>query len=314
MDMNSDLNHWSNYWNSGNLTSLPQDFLENYDGEIASFWETSFKLLPKQSNILDLCTGNGAIALLACSYSKIFEMDFRVVGVDAAKIEKQSITHKYPHLEGELHNIQFISECKIEDIDLPSAKFELITSQYGIEYCNWQQSAKQVSRLLKPGGYFAFISHAKSTAILKFMEREKEEYESLQSLGLFSVFASYFNRKFRYKETVKKLNKIQKKILELHKLRPSDLFWGVLSFLQRIINMDKTTFVRLEKEIESMYMQYRYAYVRLQDIVAVSHKIDNEPEWYLVFEKEGLKLDKEGEILQTGHHNAGKYYQFSRPE
>jgi len=311
--MNSKLDHWSNYWKAGNLTSLPQDFLENYDGEIATFWKNTFSLLSKQSKVLDLCTGNGAIAILASVYSQINKAEFRVTGVDAANIDKQSIISKYSHLESVLEKIEFISECKIENIDLPSTSFDLITSQYGIEYCDWQKSARQVFRLLKSGGRFVFISHTNSTAILSFMEQEKEEYKVLQDLGLFSALANYFKRKSRYNETVRKLNKIQKKILELHRCKPSDLFVNILGFLQRTISFDKTTFIRLEEEIRFMYDQYIFAYARLQDIVGVSNKIKNEPEWYLAFESKGLKLEGQGDILQAGRHNAGKYYQFIKP-
>ena len=64
------LAQWSDYWAAGNLTSLPSDFAHNYDGEIKAFWFKIFDDLPDKSAILDVCTGNGAVAYLALDFAK----------------------------------------------------------------------------------------------------------------------------------------------------------------------------------------------------------------------------------------------------
>ena len=51
------------------MTSLPQDFAANYDGEVAEFWQAAFAQVPPAGRMIDLCTGNGAIALLAVAYA-----------------------------------------------------------------------------------------------------------------------------------------------------------------------------------------------------------------------------------------------------
>jgi len=308
--MKRKLNHWSNYWKAGNLTSLPQDFQENYKGEIGLFWENTFSLQPKGSNILDLCTGNGAIALLAGVYSANNNTAFKVTGVDAANINKENIVAKYSHLKVLLDNLQFIANSRIENINFPAASFDLITSQYGIEYCDWQESAQQVSKLLKPGGSLVFISHSSSTAILSFMEQEQLEYERLQNFGLFSTLSNFLKNKSSHKETQKKLNRIAKNLQKLHSTKPSDLYRNILAFLQKINSFDKATFKHFEKQIEFQYKQYKFAFARLQDIVWVSNKIKNKPDWYLIYEREGLQLVEQGTILQDGRHNAGNYYKF----
>ncbi len=312
--MNNKLNHWSNYWEGGNLTSLPQDFLENYDGEIGELWKDTFEKLPQQSKLLDLCTGNGAIALLAASYSASNNRDFEILGVDAAKISKDNVQTKFPHMEKLLHKVEFVGECKIEDITLQSNQFDLITSQYGIEYCDWEKTALQVNRLLKPGGRFVFISHANSTAILAYMEQEKIQYEQLKTLGFFSTFTDYFKKKLKHREVQRKLKKVCAHLIEEHKTQASDLFAGLINFLQSLITMEKSRFKQLEGEIEFYYMQHWFAYARLKDVVGVSHKIKEAPGWYKIFEKNGLKLIGNGEILQAGSENAGNYYQFIKPD
>ncbi|TQV86605.1 class I SAM-dependent methyltransferase [Aliikangiella coralliicola] len=313
--MNKNLSHWSNYWQGGNLTSLPQDFLENYDGEIASLWKSAFSLLSSpKSHILDLCTGNGAIALLAAKYSQANQLQMDITGVDAAKISKNSILSKYSHLEELLQAVNFIGECKVEDISLQSDRFDLITSQYGIEYCDWEQVAIQVCRLLKPGAHFVFISHASSTAILSTMEQEKEDYSLLQKAGVFSALAAYLEGRSSHRDMVRKIKKAFKKVNENFAKSQSELLAGVLGFMQKIIITDKGELDKHKDEIRFIYQQHIFAFARLQDVLGVSNKIKENPDWYLVFQEKGLNLVQQGEILQAGSHNAGNFYKFIKPE
>ena len=71
------------------MTSLPQDFTANYDGEVAEFWSTAFKEIPEQGSMIDLCTGNGAIALLAAEQVSKSGHLFEITAVDAAVMSPQ---------------------------------------------------------------------------------------------------------------------------------------------------------------------------------------------------------------------------------
>jgi ubiquinone/menaquinone biosynthesis C-methylase UbiE len=314
LERNNNSSHWSNYWKGGNLTSLPQDFQENYDGEIALFWKNAFNELEPQSEVLDLCTGNGAIALLAASFSEENHRNLKITAIDAAKVEIKNLSSKYTHLEDLLMSINFISECRVEDISLSSDSFDLITSQYGIEYCDWVSTANQISRLLKPGGKLVFISHANSTDILSYMKHEQTEYNEIQKMGFFRCLESYFKNKASFKETIRSLKKINKSLVKFNRKINSSLYAGILNFLNHLINIDKKRFIELQDEIRLFYHQHIYAYARLEDVLAVSKKINDNPDWYLTFEEHGLKLEDSGEILQSGVHNAGKYYKFSKPD
>ena len=82
--------HWSEYWSRGCLTSLPEDFAANYDGEIAEFWRNAFQSVPAGGSVIDLCTGNGAIALLAAEYATREEQDLSITAVDGATVNSAS--------------------------------------------------------------------------------------------------------------------------------------------------------------------------------------------------------------------------------
>jgi len=310
--MTNNLNHWSNYWKNGNLTSLPQDFHENYDGEIAGFWHRHFANLKPNSSILDVCTGNGAIALLAAKYSEQNHLHAQITAVDAARIDINLLKEKYRHLTDSFQCINFISECKVEDIDLPADTFDLITSQYGIEYCNWSLSAIQIARLLKPGGIFICISHAGTTDIVVYMTQEQDEYNILKELGFFAIFNNYFKKNKNHKDTVRSLKKLQVKLSGTVKQNQHGLIPGILNFLQYLINVDKRTFLAQEEKMKSYVHQHIYAYNRLKDVLGVTQKIANNPDWFEVFSNQGLTLEKSGEVLQGGVHNAGTFYKFRK--
>lgn len=310
--MSQESNHWSSYWKSGSITSLPQDFQDNYDGEIGKFWDSQFESLNNDSIILDLCTGNGAIALLAQNFSLKFQKRFNVTGVDAAQINPTAIVKNKPHLSELLDRVNFISNCRVEDINLTSESVDLITSQYGIEYCDWELVAERVYELLKPNGQFAFISHAQSTDIRKTMSEEQRQYMYLDELKVFTLVSNYYKKKKSFGLTLKKLQAAENKLQFAHKNTASQLYASVLQFLQYVLQLDKTRMSKEEKQIDSFCEQHVFAYKRLEDILNVSDKIANYPNWYQVFESAGLKLITSGEVLQGGLHKAGLYYQFQK--
>lgn len=61
------MKHWTNYWrNSGALNSFAEGRVaKGYDGDVKKFWDDKFSLFPTQGEIVDLGTGNGALAILA---------------------------------------------------------------------------------------------------------------------------------------------------------------------------------------------------------------------------------------------------------
>ena len=312
--MSVESNHWSSYWESGSITSLPQDFQDNYDGEIGAFWESQFESLNSNSIILDLCTGNGAIALLAQSFSLKFQKEFNVIGVDAATINTAAIVKNKPHLSELLNRVNFISNCRVEDIDLTSESVDLITSQYGIEYCDWKLVAERVFDLLKPNGEFAFISHAQSTDIRKTMCEEQRQYMFLNELKIFTLVNSYYNHKKSFGLTLKKLKSAETKLQLAQKSISSQLYASVLQFLQYILQLDKARMTTEKRQIVSFCEQHVFAYKRLEDILNVSEKISSVPNWYQVFESAGLSLIASGDVLQGGLHKAGVYYQFKKKD
>jgi len=306
--------HWSDYWSQGCLTSLPQDFDANYDGEVAAFWLDAFREIPVPGRMIDLCTGNGAIALLAAEFSIREDSDLEIVAVDAASISSDAIAEKYPDQLEPLQKIRFISDCRVEDIQLPSDSFDLVSSQYGIEYCVWEQAAHQVFRLLKPGGQLVMVNHTATSDIMKFMEQEHQEYSMLKKSGFFSSIDGYLQGKIQYGSMHSTLSNLYGILSRVLQNGGPPLFRSVHAMLKGALSLNELALEQRRVHLQKYYAQTRYGFDRLTDMLRVNHAIQSDPEWYSVFESAGLELLDSGEIRYHGQHHAGGFLKFRKPE
>lgn len=145
---------WSRFWQFDRVAScLDGDDHANYGAAVAAGWRTFFADLPRGAAVLDLCTGNGAIALLAVEADR----DFRVTGVDRATIDPAAHVRKFADA---LSQITFRGGVSAEALPIADAGIDAVTSQYGIEYTDLDATLAEVVRVLKPGGRCRFVMHA----------------------------------------------------------------------------------------------------------------------------------------------------------
>ena len=158
---------WTRYWQSGTVTTFHGRFANNYDGVVRSYWHGIFDQLPGDARIIDLGTGNGAVALLAARYSHRRQRDFTISAVDFADIDpvrqlagKAAARH--------LPRIRFLRRTRIERTTLPDSTLDLAMSQFGFEYAPADEAVAEVDRILKRcGGLFAAMIHHADSAIVR---------------------------------------------------------------------------------------------------------------------------------------------------
>lgn len=156
--------HWSQYWAQGHQTSFGSCFPTGYEGVIKSHWQKVFKNVIKNSNVLDLCTGNASLIRLAKETMSDFSHS-NFIGVDYAKVDIKDDFEK-------LSNVKLIFEINVEILPLTSSYYDLIISNFGIEYSNLTKSITEISRLLKPGGRVEFICHYYESIIVMTNNKE----------------------------------------------------------------------------------------------------------------------------------------------
>jgi len=149
---------WSQYWQYDRIASCFDGAGQtNYADEIADGWRRFFEALPEGTRILDLCTGNGAAALIAAETARERAGNFRIVAVDQADIDPASHVSRH---EEDYASIIFLRGTGIEALPFPGAGFAAVISQYGIEYTDLERSLPEAVRMVAPGGRLRFVIHA----------------------------------------------------------------------------------------------------------------------------------------------------------
>lgn len=157
---------WSAYWRRGEPTTL-NFFREAYTGELAEFWHALVDALPDAARVLDLATGNGAVAVVVERRSRSLGRRLRIEAVDVAQIDPVAHAGSNPHLRDALQAIHFHPCIPLECTGLAAGAYQLVTSQYGIEYGDLPGAIAEVARLLSPGGRFGAILHSADSNVTR---------------------------------------------------------------------------------------------------------------------------------------------------
>ena len=167
---------WAQFWRHGSVTTFERPGNPNYDGEILDFWELQFGALPKGARVVDLATGNGAVALLAAEYSSRNGMQFEIDALDRAKIQPRKDLEEAAAAQEWLDAVRFRGSAPNESTGLDGECVDLITSQYGFEYGDPAASSREIMRVLKPGGRLAFIIHHVNSVVVREAQEGLEQH------------------------------------------------------------------------------------------------------------------------------------------
>jgi ubiquinone/menaquinone biosynthesis C-methylase UbiE len=155
------MQHWTDYWKNTNaLNSFAEgEQGKGYQKEIADFWEGQFKQLDSNATVVDLGTGNGAIAVLAQQFSKNKQLNWNVIGIDAANIEPHKLKVKDKLIKQSLSDINFIANTQIEKAPFETESVDAFISQFAFEYSDLEQSLERCFNCLKPCGIISILTH-----------------------------------------------------------------------------------------------------------------------------------------------------------
>lgn len=159
-----DLEHWRHYHESGALSTCPTAPDGGYDGEIKHSWFDFFANLPEKSHIVDIATGNGAVAVIAVEASIKNHLSLHVSGTDLANIDPVKFV---PFHKSMLQHINFYPGVSSEKLPFQQESVDAITAQYGLEYSSIAECLDEFKRILKPHGVCQFIMHHAESELAK---------------------------------------------------------------------------------------------------------------------------------------------------
>ena len=179
------LSIWDRYWQADRIASCFDVIGRNYDEALLRDWRVFFMSLENGARLLDLCTGNGAIALVAAEVSAAHNKLFHIEAVDSAAIDPpRHVSREADHFQ----TIQFHAGASVEALPFPDAAFDAVSSQYGIEYADLQKAVAEAARVLVPGGRLRFVLHAAEGQVALGSSREISDCRQLAlKSGLFKA-------------------------------------------------------------------------------------------------------------------------------
>ncbi len=176
---------WNKYWEHGFLTSCRNAFVGNYEGAIKARWVSFFGALASGDRVLDICTGNGAIAMIANEVSRDKGLDLEIHGIDSAAIRPHdTVTRNRDLLEG----ISFHPCTAAEDTGFEGACFQAVAGQYALEYTDLEGCAAELARISAPAARLQFIVHHDKSVV---METSREE---IRNAALLFKETGFFDR------------------------------------------------------------------------------------------------------------------------
>jgi SAM-dependent methyltransferase len=169
--------HWSRYWQADRLSACPADGATgNYVPAIHAGWTAFFGSFRDGASLLDIGTGNGAIAILAHATAAAKGLHFDIHAVDRADIDPTRFVKTAPE---SLAEIQFLGKTPAESLPFPQAHFDGISGQYALEYTDMPAAVRELCRVAKPGAYLRFVLHANGAVPVEGAARDLQEIDFL---------------------------------------------------------------------------------------------------------------------------------------
>ena len=299
---NNAIADWSSYWALGHLTSLPNAYAQNYEGEFEQFWAQSFRELASDAQVVDICSGNGSIALLCKTYSDRNHKNFAVTACDAASIKVRALTAQHPEFANQLNAITILSRTPLNRLDIPDHSIDLVTSQFGFEYTHWAESATIIARLIKRGGNFSMVSHRPDSTIVIEMRQQQVDFEFLSRLDLFSAPKKRPNSAAAAKQWLTLVERTLNEIYQRFQAnRESFILRQIGEQLESIKQQAHQQFRTAHTKFIELAKQVTISYVTATDLTTMADRLESEPYWHLSLIEAGLELIQQHDIhYETG--------------
>lgn len=163
-DRDMSVEHWEAYYRGGAIATCPMGPSSSYTLELRELWLGFFSALDDGARILDVGTGNGAIALLAKEAATAAGMRFEIHGADLAAIDPP---RHVPNGVALFDGIVFHPGMPAEHLDFPTGSVDAVSGQYSLEYTDVGKALAEVWRVLRPGGRGLFVLHHEQSVLIR---------------------------------------------------------------------------------------------------------------------------------------------------
>jgi SAM-dependent methyltransferase len=178
---------WDRFWRGARESGSPSAAGVNHPG-IAGFWRSVFKELiddDSSATVLDLATGGGYVIRQLQRIAAFPLANVCCIDISAAAVA--SVRAEFPEINGIVADA-----CAVP---LQSGSFDLVTSQFGIEYAGIRAIDEAV-RMLRSGGTIQCLMHIRSGGIVNESSATVDAIERLKKVDCIALAAAYFEAGF----------------------------------------------------------------------------------------------------------------------
>ncbi len=189
--------NWDAYWRNARSAAAHRDGGPQ-DKVLERFWlqlfDRVFPSMQAGAASLDIACGNGAVPRFALASLQNLEEDrnLHICGLDESGAALQEMCKRDPALNG-------IAASALQ-LPFRDGSFELVTSQFGMEYAGVEAFAEAI-RVLGPGGHFAAVLHMRDGGIYRECDNNLQAIDGFRNSSLLDNFRELF------REVVKTRNK-----------------------------------------------------------------------------------------------------------
>lgn len=279
MKQTNDSNAWSLYWSEDRLYSCVAQSSDEDQQVLNTLWQEFAQKMVPGSRLLDLATGNGAVAHSVLSANSRVQID----AVDKASIDPKKT------LKGcdSLNSVHFHSNTDLFDLSFEPLTFDAISSQFGIEYAGLEAVSVRVMPYLKVGGRFQFIIHHAQSGIILSSKNKIIEFEQLtQKSGVLETLIAVLGGKAEFAQ----LEKVGKEYLQQDLLRTDSISGQVFAGIEHIIShFNSQPKESLELGV-SIDLRVRSELIRLQQLIVAGQSLESMESWQQEISAMGLEV------------------------
>lgn len=145
---------WTRYWSHGASHSCGGSYGNRYEGALAAFWRAAFQALAPGARVLDIATGNGALPQLLLDFDQAGQLTCDAV--DLAALAPAWFDQLPPARRAQL---RFHGGQAAETLPFADGSFDLVMSQYGLEYTDLARTVPELLRVCAAGGKVCLVCH-----------------------------------------------------------------------------------------------------------------------------------------------------------
>jgi ubiquinone/menaquinone biosynthesis C-methylase UbiE len=266
--------YWESYYRGGAIAACPTGPDGNYTLELRDIWTAFFTVLADGARVLDIGTGNGAIPLIARQTAKNLGRSYEIHGADLARINPVRDVAGGARL---FAGITFHPGVAAEDLPFEDASFAAVSGQSALEYTDVPRSLAQIERVSAPGAAGQFLMHHASSILI---ERARA---SLRHADLVLNDTKVYRKVRRFLEAEKRSPAGARRAWDelaaaMATLRETALLERdrrvidvTLDAIPKLLDQRRSlTPAALEREIDSVENDLRYAGRRQNDLIAVA--------------------------------------------